>query len=149
MTRFFLCFVSALACYVTLPLSSALATPQVIKKIPVNLMSDASRQNVFVLTGDTDEAYRRLLIAPEQGASDDILLDTSNALPLIKSRYSAAMSEGFSVNVINSPAGVLTVVDLQGEPVSVKQSSTEAGDALVLVSNEEDNGVYNFNLVFR
>ena len=147
--RFFLCFVCALVCYVTLLLSPALATPQVIRKIPVSLMGDASRQNVFVLTGDTDEAYHRLLIAPEPGASDDILLDTSKAIPLIKSQYSAAISEGFSINVINSPAGVLTVVDMQGEPVSVKQSSAEAGDALVLVSNEEDNGVYNFNLVFR
>ena len=149
MKRLFLCSVSALVCYVTLPLSPALATPQVIKKIPGSLMGDASRQNVFVLTGDADEAYRRLLIAPEQGANDDILLDTSNALPLIKSRYSAAMSEGFTVNVINSPVGVLTVVDVQGEPVSVKQASAEAGDALVLVSSEEDNGVFNFNLVFR
>ncbi len=129
--------------------SSAGAAPQVIKKIPVKLLGDSSRQNVFVLTGDADEAYHRLLISPEQGSSDDILLDTSTALPLIKSQYSAAMSEGFSVNVINSPAGVLTVVDVQGEPVSVKQASAEAGDALVLVSNEEDNGVYNFNLVFR
>lgn len=129
--------------------SSAGAAPQVIKKIPAKLLGDASRQNVFVLTGDAGEAYHRLLISPEQGASDDILLDTSTALPLIKSQYSAVMSEGFSVNVINSPAGVLKVVDVQGETVSVKQPSAEAGDALVLVSNEEDNGVYNFNLVFR
>lgn len=130
--------------------SSAGAAPQVIKKIPAKLLGDAaSRQNVFVLTGDADEAYHRLMIAPEQGSSDEILLDTSNAIPLIKSQYSADRSEGFSVNVINSPAGVLKVVDMQGEPVSVKQSSAEAGDVLVLVSHEEDNGVYNFNLVFR
>jgi hypothetical protein len=119
--------------------SSAGAAPQVIKKIPAKLLGDASRQNVFVLTGDAGEAYHRLLISPEQGASDDILLDTSTALPLIKSQYSAVMSEGFSVNVINSPAGVLKVVDVQGETVSVKQPSAEAGDAFVLVSNEEDN----------
>ena len=129
--------------------SSAGAAPQVLKEISASLLGDASRQKVFVLTGDADEADRRLLISPEQGASDNTLLDTSTALPLIKSQYSAAVSEGFSVNVINSPAGVLTVVDVQGEPVSVKQSSAEAGDALVLVSNEENNGVYNFNLVFR
>jgi tetratricopeptide (TPR) repeat protein len=129
--------------------SSAVAAPQVLKEIPASLLGDTSRQKVFVLTGDADEAYRRLLIAPEQGGSDDILLDTSTALPLIKSQYSTAMNDVFSVNIINNPAGVLKVLDTQGESVSVKQSSAEAGTALVLVSSEEDNSVYNFNLVFR
>jgi len=129
--------------------SSAWAAPQVLKEIPANLLGDASRQKVFVLTGDADEAYHRLLISPEQGTSDDILLDTSTALPLIKSQYSSAMSDIFSVNIINNPAGVLKVIDVQGESVSVKQSSAEAGNALVLISSEEDNAVYNFNLVFR
>jgi tetratricopeptide (TPR) repeat protein len=129
--------------------SSAWAAPQVLKEIPASLLGDASRQKVFVLTGDADEAYHRLLISPEQGTRDDILLDTSTALPLIKSQYSSAMSDIFSVNIINNPAGVLKVVDVQGESVSVKQSSAEAGNALVLVSSEEDNAVYNFNLVFR
>ncbi|MHC8336564.1 hypothetical protein [Pseudomonas sp. HLT2-19-2] len=122
---------------------------QVIKNLQARLLGDTSRQNVSVLSGDAGEAFRRLRIVPEGGGSDVILLDTSKALPLIKSQYSAAMSDGFSVNVMNNPAGVLKVVDVQGESVSVKQPTAEAGDALVLVSNEEDNGVYNFNLVFR
>ncbi|MDN3218824.1 hypothetical protein [Pseudomonas nunensis] len=136
-------------CLLVIGCSSAVATPQVLKETPASLLGDASRQNVFVLTGDADEAYHRLLISPEQGGSDNILLDTSTALPLIKSRYSADMIDGFSVHVINNPAGVLKVVDVQGEFVSVKQPSAEAGDAVVLVSNEEDNTVYQFNLVFR
>ncbi|WP_213937829.1 hypothetical protein [Pseudomonas sp. dw_612] len=129
--------------------SSAVAAPQVLKEIPASLLGDASRQKVFVLTGDADEAYHRLLISPVQGTSDNILLDTSTALPLIKSQYSSAMSDIVSVNVINNPAGVLKVIDMQGDTVSVKQSSAEAGNALVLISSEEDNAVYNFNLVFR
>ncbi|AKV10777.1 hypothetical protein B723_04205 [Pseudomonas fluorescens NCIMB 11764] len=112
-------------------------------------MGDASRQNVSVLSGDAGADFRRLQITPEHGTGDDILLDTSKALPLIESQYSTAMSDVFSVSVINNPAGVLKVIDMQGESVSVKQSSAEAGNALVLVSSEEDNAVYNFNLVFR
>ena len=132
------------------PQPSASATPPtVIKQLQASLLDDASRQNVSVLSGDAAEAFRRLRISPEHGTSDDILLDTSKALPLIKSQYSTAMSDVFSVNVINNPAGALKVIDMQGEPVSVKQSSAEAGNALVLVSSEEDNAVYNFNLVFR
>lgn len=136
-------------CLLVIGCSSAVAAPQVLKEMPASLLGDASRQKVFVLTGDADETNHRLLISPEQGGSDNILLDTSTALPLIKSQYSSAMSDVFSVNIINNPAGVLKVVDMQGDTVSVKQSSAEAGNALVLVSSEEDNAVYNFNLVFR
>ncbi|MFJ2685489.1 tetratricopeptide repeat protein [Pseudomonas sp. NPDC087342] len=123
--------------------------PTVIKRQQASLLGDASHQNVFVLTGDAGTTYRRLQITPEHGSGDDILLDTSKALPLIKSQYSSAMSDVFGVNIISNPAGVLKIIDIQGDTVSVKQSSAEAGSALVLVSSEEDNAVYNFNLVFR
>jgi tetratricopeptide (TPR) repeat protein len=129
--------------------SSSAHQPTVIKQQQASLLGDASRQNVSVLSGDAGADFRRLQITPEHGTGDDILLDTSKALPLIKSQYSSAMSDIFSVNIINNPAGVLKVIDMQGESVSVKQSSAEAGNALVLVSSEEDNAVYNFNLVFR
>ncbi|KOY02250.1 hypothetical protein AM274_12875 [Pseudomonas nunensis] len=129
--------------------SPAVTQPTVIKKLSASLLGDASRQNVSVLSGANGADFRRLQITPAHGTGDDILLDTSKALPLIKSRYSADMIDGFSVHVMNNPAGVLKVVDVQGEFVSVKQSSAEAGDAVVLVSNEEDNTVYQFNLVFR
>ncbi|MEO6677541.1 MAG: hypothetical protein ABIO21_09200 [Pseudomonas sp.] len=126
------------------------ATPAtVIKQQQASLLGDASHQNVSVLSGDAGADFRRLQITPEHSSGDDILLDTSKALPLIKSQYSSAMSDVFSVNIINNPAGVLKVIDMQGDAVSVKQSSAEAGSALVLVSSEEDNAVYNFNLVFR
>ncbi|KPN88645.1 hypothetical protein AL066_29325 [Pseudomonas nunensis] len=123
--------------------------PTVIKQQQASLLGDASRQNVSVLSGATGADFRRLQITPEHGTGDDILLDTSNALPLIKSQYSSAMSDVFGVNIISNPAGVLKIIDIQGDSVSVKQSSAEAGSALVLVSSEEDNAVYNFNLVFR
>lgn len=123
--------------------------PTLIKKISANLLGDASRQNVFVLTTESDAAYHRLLIAPEQQTGDQIILDTSKALPLIKTQYSSAVNDGFSVSVINGQSGTLKVIDQQAEPVSVKQSSGEAGDYIALVTNEEDNGIYNFNLLFR
>ena len=64
--------------------SYAFAAPQVLQEIPASLLGDASRQNVFVLAGDADEASNRLLIAPVQARNEDILLDTSKALPLIR-----------------------------------------------------------------
>jgi tetratricopeptide (TPR) repeat protein len=140
---FFLMLTSASFC------SLASAAPTVIKKIPANLLGDASRQNVFVLTGDSDEAYHRLLIAPEQGTSDEIMLDTSKALPLVKTQYSSVVNDGFSVNVINGQSGRFKIIDQQLEQVLVKQSSSEAGDYIALVTNEENNHVYNFNLLFR
>lgn len=141
-------FLCALTCLITLMGFHAFATPQVITKTPASLLGDASRQNVFVLTGDADEAYHRLLIAPEQGGSEEILLDTSTALPLIKSQYSSDLVDGFSVRVLKGRPGALKVIDPQGEEVLVKQRLVEAGDYIALVTNEEDNGVYNFNLLF-
>lgn len=141
-------FLCALMCLVALTSSLAFATPQVITKTPASLLGDTSRQNVFVLTGDADEVYHRLLIAPEQGGSEEILLDTSKALPLIKSQYSSDLVDGFSVRVLNGRPGALKAIDPQGEEVLVKQRLVEAGDYIALVTNEEDNGVYNFNLLF-
>ncbi|UVL43654.1 hypothetical protein LOY55_29915 [Pseudomonas sp. B21-040] len=131
-----------------LPASCALAAPQVLKEIPASLLGDGSRQNVFVLSGEADEASQRLLIAPVQALSEGILLDTSKALPLIKSQYSPVLLDGFSVRVLKGQTGTMTVVNPQEEEVLVKQGLVEAGDYIALVTNEEDNAVYNFNLLF-
>ncbi|WP_224794714.1 hypothetical protein [Pseudomonas fluorescens] len=128
--------------------SYALAAPQVLKEIPASLLGDASRQKVFVLAGDADEVSNRLLIAPEQARDEDILLDTSKALPLIKSQYSSALQGVFSVHVLKGRPGVMTVIDPQAEEAVVKQPFVEAGDYIALVTSEEDNAVYNFNLLF-
>ncbi|MEZ1320060.1 tetratricopeptide repeat protein [Pseudomonas fluorescens] len=138
----------ALTCCVAVPGSPALAAPQVLKEIPASLLGDASRQNVFVLEGDADEASNRLLIAPMQARNEDILLDTSKALPLIKSQYSSALQGVFSVHVLKGRPGVMTVIDPQAEEAVVKQPFVEEGDYIALVTSEEDNAVYNFNLLF-
>ncbi|WP_259741161.1 bacterial transcriptional activator domain-containing protein [Pseudomonas frederiksbergensis] len=129
--------------------SSNANPPTVIKQQQASLLGDASRQNVSVLSGGAGADFRRLQITPEHGTGNDILLDTAKALPLIKSQYSSAMSDIFSVHIISNPAGVLKAIDPQNDTLSVKQPSAEAGNNLVLVSSEEDNAVYNFNLVFR
>lgn len=138
----------ALTCCVAVPGSPALAAPQVLKEIPANLLGDESRQNVFVLAGDADEVSNRLLIAPVQARDENILLDTSKALPLIKSQYSSALQGVFSVHVLKGRPGVMTVIDPQAEEAVVKQPFVEAGDYIALVTSEEDNAVYNFNLLF-
>ena len=131
----------ALTCCVAVPGSPALAAPQVLKEIPASLLGDASRQNVFVLEGDADEASNRLLIAPMQARNEDILLDTSKALPLIKSQYSSALQGVFSVHVLKGRPGVMTVIDPQAEEAVVKQPFVEEGDYIALVTSEEDNAV--------
>lgn len=138
----------ALTCCLAVPGSPALAAPQVLKEIPASLLGDASRQKVFVLTGDADEASNRLLIAPVQARNEEILLDTSKALPLIKSQYSSALQGVFSVHVLKGRPGVMTVIDPQAEEAVVKQPFVEEGDYIALVTSEEDNAVYNFNLLF-
>jgi tetratricopeptide (TPR) repeat protein len=42
----------------------------------------------------------------------------------------------------------MTVIDPQAEEAVVKQPFVEAGDYIALVTSEEDNAVYNFNLLF-
>ncbi|WP_085578991.1 MULTISPECIES: M48 family metallopeptidase [unclassified Pseudomonas] len=131
-----------------IPTSYALAAPHVLKEIPASLLGDASRQNVFVLAGDADGASNRLLIAPVQARNEDILLDTSKALPLTKSQYSSELLDSFSVRVLKGRSAAMTVVDPQEEEVLVKQRFVEAGDYIALVTNEEGNTVFNFNLLF-
>lgn len=148
MKRVLLSVLCALTCYVTVPGSPALAAPQVLKEIPASLLGDGARQNVFVLAGDADEASNRLLIAPAQARNEDILLDTSKALPLTKSQYSSVLLDSFSVRVFKGRPGVMTVVSPLEEEALVKQRFVDAGDYITLVTNEEDNPVYNFNLLF-
>lgn len=96
---------------------------------------------------DSGEARaQRLVITDSTGAT---VLDTEKVLPRIENAYSPHSYNGYVANLIAERQGKLTVTDLQGERHTLLSPSTQAGDYLVLITRDEGNGAYNFNLKFR
>ncbi len=124
----------------TLALVSTIAHTETIR--PENL---SSLQELRLVDGGEARA-QRLVITDSTGAT---VLDTDKALPHIENAYSPHSYDGYIANLIAERQGKLTVTDLQGEHHTLLSPSAQAGDYLVLITREEGNGAYNFNLKFR
>lgn len=89
---------------------------------------------------------QRLQITDRSGA---VLVDTDKALPLIENEYSPNSYDGYTAELLAERQTKITAIDLQGERYDLLSPSARAGDYLLLISREEGNGAYNFNLRFR
>lgn len=88
----------------------------------------------------------RLQITDRSGV---VLVDTDKALPLIENEYSPNSYDGYTAKLLVERQAKITAIDLQGERYDLLSPSTRAGDYLLLITREEGNGAYNFNLRFR
>lgn len=96
---------------------------------------------------DDDGAHaQRLLITDRTGAA---VVDTNKALPRIENSYSPDSYDGYMADLFAERQGKSAVIDLQGERHALLSPATQAGDYLLLITREEGNGAYNFNLKFR
>ncbi len=98
------------------------------------------------LTDSDDTRAQRLLITYRTGAT---VVDTDKALPRIKNDYSPHSYDGYMTDLIAERQGKVSVTDLQGERYTLLSSAAQAGDYLVLITREEGNSSYNFNLKFK
>ncbi|PIA69023.1 tetratricopeptide repeat protein [Pseudomonas sediminis] len=93
-----------------------------------------------------DLGAQRLLIIDRTGK---VVLDTGKALQRIENEYSPNSYDGYSAKLLAERQAKITAIDLQGERYDLLSPSTRAGDYLLLITREEGNGAYNFNLRFR
>ncbi|TCD18352.1 tetratricopeptide repeat protein [Pseudomonas sp. IC_126] len=124
----------------TLALVSAMAHAEAIRS------EGPSSLRELRLVDSGEARAQRLVITDSTGAT---VLDTDKALPRIKNAYSPHSYDGYIANLISERQGKLAVTDLQGERHTLLSSSAQAGDYLALITREEGNGAYNFNLKFR
>ncbi len=124
----------------TLMLAGATATAETIR--PEGL---SSLQELRIADGDDGRA-QRLQITNRTGAT---VLVTDKVLPRIENAYSPRSYDGYIANLIAERQGKVAVTDLQGERHTLLSPAAQAGDYLVLITREEGNGAYNFNLRFR
>lgn len=89
---------------------------------------------------------QRLQITDRSGM---VLVDTDKALPLIENEYSPNSYDGYTAKLLAERQTKITAIDLQGERYDLLSPSTRSGDYLLLITREEGNGAYNFNLRFR
>lgn len=89
---------------------------------------------------------QRMLITDHAGA---LVLDTDKALPRIENAYSPNSYDGYMAELLAERHAKATAIDLQGERHALLSPTTQAGDYLLLITREEGNGAYNFNLKFR
>ncbi|MHA6491896.1 tetratricopeptide repeat protein [Pseudomonas borbori] len=124
----------------TLMLTSVIATAETVQP------EDLSSLQELRLVDSNDSHSQRLLITDRAGTK---VVDTDNALPRIENVYSPNSYDGYMAELIAEHQGKASVTDLQGERYTLLSPSTQAGDYLVLITREDGNGVYNFNLKFR
>lgn len=123
-----------------LVLAGAAATAETIRREGLS-----SLQELRIADGDDGRA-QRLQITNRTGAT---VLDTDKVLPRIENAYFPQSYDGYIANLISERQGKLAVTDLQGERHTLLSPAAQAGDYLVLITREEGNGAYNFNLKFR
>ncbi|PZX01904.1 hypothetical protein DFS28_101251 [Pseudomonas sp. 478] len=121
----------------------------VIKTLDVNLIEGLNDQKVLVLKAKPGDEAQKLLLTAGGGGQPIVVLESNSILPLIKNTYSPVSYDGFEVGTSSSTKNVITVVDIQGETVSLKYDSIMPAEYLYLKTTEEDNTKYNFNLHFQ
>lgn len=98
------------------------------------------------LVDSNDARSQRLLITDLAGTT---VVDSDKALPRIENSYSPNSYDGYMADLAAEHQGKVSVTDLQGERYTLLSPSTQAGDYLVLITREDGNGAYNFNLKFK
>lgn len=104
----------------------------------------SSLQALRIAEGDA--GAQRLLITDRSGA---VVLDTDKALPRIENAYSPNSYDGYMADLLTERQARAMAIDLQGERHALLSPATQAGDYLLLITREEGNGAYNFNLKFK
>jgi len=120
----------------------------VIKTLDVNLIEGLKNQKILVLKAKPGDEAQKLLLTAGGGGQPIVVLESNSILPLIKNTYSPASYDGFEVGTFSSTKNVITVVDIQGETVSLKYDSIMPAEYLYLKTTEEDNTKYNFKFAF-
>lgn len=146
-----ICYRFALATFLVLlslpsragALDASLAFFDVEKILKADLKADGHNEIILIGRKNPDD-YSPSLIVYEK---DNILVETQKALLPVENIYSPASFDGFEVEVVSSVPDLARIIDVQGELREVLHTSL-GGDKLVLVSIEEGNGVYNFNIHF-
>ncbi|MGE8358679.1 tetratricopeptide repeat protein [Pseudomonas sp.] len=121
-------------------LSSAVATAETIKPEGLSALAELR------LVDGSGAQPQRLQVIDRTGTT---VVDTDKALPRIENAYSPHSYDGFMADLVAENRGKVSVTDLQGERHTLLSSSAQAGDYLMLVTREDGNGAYNFNLTFR
>ncbi|HBX53937.1 MAG TPA: hypothetical protein DEH10_00760 [Pseudomonas sp.] len=124
----------------TLMLASVIASAETIR--PEGL---SSLQELRLIDGN-DTRPQRLLITDRTGAT---VVDSDKVLPRIENAYSPHSYDGYMAELAAEQRGKVSATDLQGERYTLLSPSTQAGDYLVLITREDGNGAYNFNLKFK
>ena len=123
-----------------LMLACAVATAETIRPEGLSSLQELR------IADDDDARAQRLQITDRTGAT---VLDTDKVLPRIENASTPQSYDGYIANLISERQGELAVTDLQSEHHTLLSPAAQAGDYLMLITREEGNGAYNFNLKFR
>lgn len=119
-------------------------------KKPAEYQADFTGQGGIdrVVVNQTEHGKGTLLVKLSDVKGQDVDLRSDEALPWVDDSYGGDGYEGFSVAIAHWGSNVLSVIDVQGEQGALRMPHAESQDVLLLKSNQDGNGVYNYNLVF-
>lgn len=124
-------------------LDVSLAFFDVEKILKADLKADGHNEIILIGRKNPDDQSLSLIIYE----NDNVVVESQKALLPVENIYSPASFDGFEVEAVSSAHGFAHVIDVQGELTEVVHISP-GGDKLVLISTEEGNGRYNFNIHF-
>ncbi|MBX8595960.1 tetratricopeptide repeat protein [Pseudomonas cichorii] len=120
----------------------------IIKTIDVDLVPKILAQKILIAKNGVASADDLILTGIADG-KEVAIVKTQKALPHIKNAYSPDSFDGFDVSFSKGADKQIQVVDIQGETTGFKDDTAKSIGTLNLVSREEDNGAYRFNVQFQ
>lgn len=121
----------------------SLANYRTIKKLHADLTGDGHDEEIIIGSKQSNNEKPTLLIVDD----GRILMESPQALLPVGNAYSPASFDGFKVEIATSHRFETSTFDIQGENTEIFHSSTP-GKKLVLITAEDGNTSYNFNLQY-
>jgi hypothetical protein len=118
-----------------------------VQELPAQIIGDASRDKVVLAKKDSQSAQATKVYLLD--GSDHIFFEAASALPAIPNAFSPSSYDGFNIAISKSGNGFVNVMDVQREWTAVKAAPSSDMDSILLVTREDGNGIYDYNLLFR
>ncbi|MEE4070415.1 tetratricopeptide repeat protein [Pseudomonas viridiflava] len=144
------------SCSLFLILSSLLISPvvanekiangEVAKIISVDLVPSFTEQKIVITKRDSGA---EVLATGNDLGKSVVFFKSDKLLPNVKNKYSPASFDGFNITFLKDKDKMISAIDAQGEISDYVYDKSSAKGVLNLVTKEEDNTSYVFNIQFQ
>ncbi|WP_122847452.1 tetratricopeptide repeat protein [Pseudomonas viridiflava] len=122
------------------------ASNQIVTFKNVDLVPGVTEQKIVIT--ESDSGAEVIAIGNRLGKKI-VTFESSKLLPNVKNKYSPASFDGFKIEFFKGKYKLLSAVDVQGKVTDYNYNGPSDQGVLNLVTKEEDNASYVFNIQFQ